>query len=107
MRQEEPLTREELERLARRERQLTLVHAVAMSILLLAGVAAYRYSDTVWFRSLFLWVIGALVVAAAIVQLLERCPRCGARLRRKLLVALPESCTACGVPLRRPPASDG
>ena len=107
MRQQEPLTREELKRLQRRERRLTFVHAAAMGILMLAGVAAYRYGDTAWFRNLFLWVFGALVVAGAIVQMMERCPRCGARLRRKLLVALPERCTACGVALPRLPVGDG
>ena len=107
MRQQEPLTREELERFWRRERRLTFVNAVAMGMLLLAGVAAYRYSDTAWFRSLLLWVIGALVVAVAIVQAMERCPRCRAQLRRKLLVALPERCTACGVALPRAPVGDG
>ena len=107
MRQQDPLTPEELERLSRRERRLTFVHAAAMGILMLAGVATYRYGDTAWFRSLFLWVIGVLVVAAAILQMMERCPRCGARLRRKLLVALPERCSTCGVALPRTPVGDG
>lgn len=107
MHQQEPLTREELKRLWRRERALTSMHVAAMGILLLAGVAASRYSDAAWFRGLFLAVIGALVVAATILQMMQRCPRCGARLRRKLLVALPETCATCRVALPRPPAGDG
>lgn len=107
MRQQEPLTREELRRLARRERALTSMHVAAMGILLLAGVAAHRYGDMPWFRGLFLSAIAALVVAAAILQMMQRCPRCGARLRRKLLVALPEKCAACGVALTPPPDGDG
>jgi peptidoglycan/LPS O-acetylase OafA/YrhL len=103
VRQQEPLTSEELERLERRERQLTLVHAAGLGVLLLAGLAASRYGDVAWLRGLFLAALGALAVAAAVVQLRERCPRCGARLRRKLLVALPGNCAACGVALTRPP----
>jgi hypothetical protein len=106
VRQEKPLTREELERLERRERQLTRVHAAGLGVLLLAGLAASRYGDVVWLRGLFLTALGALAAAAAVVQLRERCPRCGARLRRKLLVALPASCATCGVALARPPAAD-
>jgi hypothetical protein len=103
VRQEEPLTREELARLARRERQLTVVHAVALGTLLVAALAAFRYGETAWFQGLFLGIIGVLVAAAAVAQMMERCPRCGARLHRKLLVAPPEACAACGVLLRRPP----
>jgi predicted cobalt transporter CbtA len=99
-----PMTPEELERFQRRERQVSLVHAIALAALLVAGLAAYRYGDSAWFRGLFVGVVGALVAVAAIGQLLERCPRCGARLHRKLLVASPEACATCGVPLRAPPA---
>jgi predicted cobalt transporter CbtA len=102
--QPKPMTPEELERFQRRERQVSLVHAAALAALLLAGLAAYRYGDSTWFRGLFVGVVGALVAAAAIGQLMERCPRCGARLHRKLLVAPPEACGACGVSLRAPPA---
>jgi hypothetical protein len=98
-----PLTPGEVERLERRERWVTGVHSAAMGAFLLAALGAYRYGDAAWFRGLVLWVIGGLVVAAGVVQLLERCPRCGARLHRKLLVVPPEACGACGVPLRPPP----
>ncbi len=77
---------------------------MALGALVLAVLAAYRYGDSAWFRALFVGVVGALVAVAAVGQLMERCPRCGARLRRKLLVAPPEACTACGVSLRSPPA---
>ena len=102
---QEPLTREELERLWRRERQMTWFHSAAMVVLLLIGVAAYRYGDLAWFRGLFVGVVGVLVVAAGVLQLRERCPRCGARLRTKVLVLLPDKCGACGVALSRPPAT--
>lgn len=105
MRQQEPLTPEELEGLRRRERQMTGFHAAAMGILLLVGLGAYRYGDLPWFRGLFLALIAALVAAAAILQLREGCPRCGARLRSKLLLALPERCRVCGVSFQRPAAA--
>jgi ribosomal protein L37E len=99
----EPLTPAELDRLQRRERWVTGVHGVALGAFLIAALGAWRYGDASWFRGLVLWVLGTLVVAAGIVQLMERCPRCGARLNRKLLVVAPEACAACGVPLRPPP----
>jgi hypothetical protein len=108
VRQKEPLTPEELDRLRRRERQMTGFHAAALGVLLLTGLAAYRYGDLAWFRGLFLALIAALAAVAAVLQLRERCPRCGARLRSKLLLALPERCRVCGVSFQRPSsAQDG
>jgi tripartite-type tricarboxylate transporter receptor subunit TctC len=103
---QEPLTREELERLERQERLVTRVHAVGLGVLVLLGIAAYSYRESSWVRGLFLGALLAMAAAAAVVQLMERCPRCGARLRRRLLVAPPESCAACGVRLVRPPDDD-
>jgi Kef-type K+ transport system membrane component KefB len=97
----EPLTPVELERLRRRERQTAAFHAAAVGVLLLIGLGAYRYGDVAWFRGLFLALVAALAAAAALVQVRERCPRCGARLRSKLLLALPEKCTGCGVSFQR------
>jgi len=83
---------------------MTWFHAVAMGVLLLIGVAAYRYGDLAWFRGAFVGVIAILVGAAAVLQFRERCPRCGARLRTKVLVLLPDKCSTCGTSLLRPPA---
>lgn len=99
--QQEPLTPEELERLRRRERQTTVFHAAALAVLLLAGLGAYRHGDLPWFRGLFLALLAALIAAAAVLQLRERCPRCNARLHSKLLLALPERCRACGISFQR------
>jgi hypothetical protein len=107
MRQQEPLTQEELDGLQRQERQTTWFHVAAMGALFLGGAVAYRYDNVGWFRGLLLVVVAVLVVAATVLQLRERCPRCRARLRRKLLLALPEKCGACGVSLQRPPAHQG
>jgi len=102
VRQQEPLTREELERLWRRERQMTWFHAAAMGVFLLAAVAAFHYGDFAWFRHVLLGLIVILVLAATILQLRERCPRCGTRLRTKILMQLPDKCGACGVAFTRP-----
>ena len=45
-----------------------------------------------------------LVAVATMLQLRERCPRCGARLRTKSLLRLPRGCRICGVAFERPPA---
>jgi hypothetical protein len=108
VRQQESLTGAERERLGRQERRVVLVHSVALGVVVLVGLAAYRYGGELsWLRGLFLAALGLMAAAAAIVQLMERCPRCGARLQRKLLVAPPDRCAACGVPLARPPGEAG
>ena len=106
MRQQEPLTPEELEQLRRREREMTLFHAAAMVALLLAGVAAARYGDAGWFRHALVAAVAALVLGGAVAQLRQRCPRCGARLASRVLVLPPEQCGACGVALTRAPVED-
>ena len=101
----EPLTREELQRLWRWERHMLRFHAVAMTLLVLSAAAAYLYSDIAWVRRSLLVLVAALVVAATVLQVREKCPRCGARLRTKSLLRLPEKCGVCGTPFQRPPAS--
>jgi hypothetical protein len=100
----QPLTPAEWEHFERRERRAALVHGAALAAFLLAALAAYRWGDSGLVRGLFIGVVCALVAAGAVVQLLQRCPRCGALLRRKLLVAPPDACAGCGVRLRAPPA---
>ena len=60
MRASEPLTRDELERLWRWERQMVRFHAVAMTLLVLCAAAAYLYSDIAWMRRSLLVFVGAL-----------------------------------------------
>jgi hypothetical protein len=103
VRASEPLTRDQLERLWRWERQMVRFHAVAMTLLVLCAAAAYLYSDIAWMRRSLLVFVGALIVAATVLQVREKCPRCGARLRTKSLLRLPDNCGVCGVPFARPP----
>lgn len=103
MREPEPLTHDELERLWRWERRMARFHAAAMVVLLLGAAAAVLYGDLAWFRRSLLGAIAALVLVATILQVQERCPRCRARLRVKTLMRLPERCGICGVVFQRPP----
>ena len=84
---------------------MTRFHAVAMSLLVLCAAAAYFWSDVAWVRRSLLGVVLILVAAATVLQLREKCPRCGARLRTKSLLRLPAKCSMCGVAFERPPQS--
>lgn len=106
MRQQEPLTAEESERLWRWERQVSWLHIAAMGGLLLAGVAATRFGDRAWLQYPLLGGFAALVASATVLQMRGRCPRCGTRLRGKLLAVLPDKCAVCGVAFPRPPTAD-
>ncbi len=105
MRNLEPLSRDELERLWRWERHMTRFHAVAMTLLLVCAAATFLWSDIAWLRRLLLAIVLLLVAAATMLQLREKCPRCGARLRTKSLLRLPERCSICKIAFERPPAS--
>lgn len=105
MRNLEPLSRDELERLWRWERHMTRFHAVAMTLLLVCAAATFQWSDIAWVRRMLLAIVLLLVGAATMLQLREKCPRCGARLRTKSLLRLPERCSICKIAFERPPAS--
>ena len=75
----EPLSRDELQRLWRWERHMTRFHAAAMTLLALCAAAAFVWSDIVWVRRLLLAIVLLLVAAATMLQLREKCPRCGSR----------------------------
>ena len=101
----EPLSRDELQRLWRWERHMTRFHAVAMTLFVLCAAAAFVWSDIAWVRRSLLALVLLLVAAATVLQLREKCPRCGSRLRTKSLLRLPDRCNMCGIPFERPPAS--
>src|SRR5262245_15530689 len=98
-----PLTRAELERLWQWERQMLRFHAVALTILALCAAATYLYSDIDWVRRSLLAMVAALVIAATVLQVREKCPRCGSRLRTKSVMRLPDKCGVCGIAFERPP----
>ena len=90
----EPLTREELKRLWRWEQHMFRFHAVALTILAVCAAAAFFYSDIAWVRRLLLVLVALLIVAATILQMREKCPRCGARLRTNPVASLTLSTSA-------------
>jgi hypothetical protein len=100
-----PLTRAEMERLWRWERGMRRFYIAAMVILAVAGMLAVTYSDEVYLRRGVLALVAALVIAASILQLRERCPRCGARLSFKSSLTLPARCGKCGAVFERAPAN--
>jgi hypothetical protein len=100
----EPLKPDELERLWRFERRMVRFHAVAMPALLLAAVLVFLYGEVIWFRRSVLVLVFLLVIAATMLQLSEKCPRCGARLRVRSLMRLRDRCHYCGVAFERPPS---
>jgi hypothetical protein len=101
MPQAEPLTQAELEPLWHRERQVSWLQIASMVGLLLAGVSAQRIGT--WLANPLLAGTLILLVAATVLQVRSRCPRCQTRLRGKLLRMLPEKCPACGVAFPRQP----
>jgi hypothetical protein len=104
---QEPLTPAEMEPLWRWERQATWLQVAAMGGFLLAGLAANRFSDLTWLNRPLLAGAIALLLAAAVLQIRARCPRCRTRLRSRILRMLPDKCPACGVLFPRPPSADG
>jgi hypothetical protein len=88
----EPLTREELARLWRWERHMLRFHAVAMTLLVACAAAALLYSDIARVRRSLLVLVTMLVIAATVLQVRGKCPRCSARPR---------------TPFQRPPRTDG
>jgi len=107
MRPQEPLTPEEMQPLWRWERQVSWLQVAAMGGFLLAGLAANRFGDLAWLSHPLLAGAVALLLAAAVLQLRARCPRCRTRLRSKILRLLPDKCADCGVVFPRPPSANG
>ena len=107
MRPQEPLTREEMEPLWRRERQVGWLNIAAMGAFLLASATGYRDGALAWFARPLLAGVLVLLLAAALLQFRARCPRCRVRLRSKIMKMLPDKCAVCGVELPRPPSANG
>jgi hypothetical protein len=96
-----------MEPLWRRERMVTWLQVAAMGGFLLAGLAANRFGDLAWINQPVFAGAIVLLLAAAVLQIGARCPRCRTRLQSKILRMLPDKCGACGVGLPRPPSASG
>ncbi|KAB2914129.1 MAG: hypothetical protein F9K29_15290 [Hyphomicrobiaceae bacterium] len=106
MTQPAPLTRPQLERLWRWERNMIRYYAMAMTLIAAVAAVAVAYGDIPWVRRSMLALILLLVLAATIVQFRERCPRCGRRIGSQSRLLLPDKCKGCGVKFERPPKLD-
>jgi hypothetical protein len=100
-----PLTAEEMQPLWHWERRVTWLYVGAMAALLLAGLAASRFGELAWVQAPLLVGFAVLLVAAGVLHLFARCPRCGTRVRSGVLKMLPDKCSGCAVVFPRPPRS--
>jgi hypothetical protein len=96
-----------MEPLWRRERQVTWLQVAAMGGFLLAGLAANRFGDLAWLNQPVFAGAIVLLLAAAVLQIRARCPRCRTRLPSRILRMLPDKCAACGVVFPHPPSASG
>ena len=81
-------------------------YAMAMTTIAILAALAVTYGESPWARRSALGVALVLVLAAAVVQFRERCPRCGSRLGTQSRLLLPDKCRKCGVVFERPPKLD-
>jgi hypothetical protein len=98
-----PLTPSELARIWRWQGRMFAFYGIAIALLALAGVPMLTLGTLAWVRRAAVALLLGLLVAATMVQLRERCPRCGLRLGSHGRVFLPEQCRGCGVVFERPP----
>ena len=101
-----PLTQEETRRLWRWERAMVRVAAMAIMVVAAALGAAHLYGEDPLIRSAVLGLAILFLLGVVVMQLRERCPRCGARLAGNFSLVLPEKCSRCGVAFPRPLAAD-
>lgn len=97
-----PLTADETRRLWRWERAQVRLAAMAIMVLAAALGAAHVYGDDPLIRRGALGLGILFLVGVVVMQLRERCPRCGARLAHTVALTLPPACPRCGVAFPRP-----
>lgn len=102
-----PLTPDETRRLWAWERKMVRLAAMTIMVLAAALGAAHLYGDDPIIRSIVLGVGIVCLLAVVVLQLRERCPRCGSRLAGNLALVLPARCSRCGVGFPRPINADG
>jgi hypothetical protein len=107
LRHPEPLTHTELQPLWRRERQTSWLQIAAMACFLLGGAIAQRAGSLAYLGHPVLAGAVLLLVAATVLQMRTRCPRCRTRLSGKILRILPDKCPRCGVVFPRQPSANG
>jgi hypothetical protein len=101
-----PLSPDELGRV--HQWQLRMIWFYGCAMICIAGgyYLMSRFADVPWLRPPLLIMLLALLIAGAVVQFRERCPRCGTLLGRQSRLILPNKCKSCGVGLRRAAEAD-
>lgn len=100
------LSRAEISRLWRSERQVTRLFALATTVLAAAMGLVLVYPEPSEVRYFVLLLALGLLLASVYVQFTIRCPRCRARLATQSLLFLPEKCKVCGVTINHPHPDD-
>ena len=100
------LSAEENARIWRTERRALRLAAFAATLLAAALALPHLFGDSHGVRYALMLVALAIILAAAIIQLRIRCPRCGARLAMQSALMVPEGCKSCGVRIRHPERLD-
>ena len=92
-----PLDAGELQRVWRWERQMIAYYVTATSALIVCFALVLLFPARALLLDLSLVVLAVLLVAGAVVQFRERCPRCNVLLGRQARFVLPALCKSCGV----------
>jgi hypothetical protein len=69
----------------------------AMLALAAGGTLVLSYAGEAYIRRGVLLLALGLIITATILQMREKCPRCGVRLKFKSGLTLPPRCRRCGV----------
>lgn len=85
-----------------------MIRTYAMAILVIAAAigAGLVYGEIAGIRYLIVGSVAALVAVSFVLQLKEKCPRCGKRIAFQSGLILPDNCARCGTVFKRPPSLD-
>jgi len=98
--QPEPLTIDDLDRLARWERNLRISFTVGVGLAIL-WFLGLMVGDPPWQTALASLAMAILIITGISAQVGLRCPRCNRRVAFLSGFALPPACARCGVGFER------
>ena len=97
-----PLSKPELERIWRWERQMIAFYVTATCAMVGALALVLVFPASPGLGNVALGLLAVTLAVGAYVQFRERCPRCDTRLGRQARFILPVLCKSCGVEFPRP-----